>query len=46
MYATVRRYEGVPDPQEAGRQVEEGFVPIISEVPGLVLTTGLTPGMV
>src|SRR5215203_7209077 len=36
MYATVRRYEGVPDPQEAGRQVEEGFVPIISEVPGFV----------
>jgi hypothetical protein len=36
MYATVRRYEGVPDPQEAGRQVNEGFVPIISEVPGFV----------
>jgi hypothetical protein len=36
MYATVRRYEGVPDPSEAGRQVDEGFVPIISEVPGFV----------
>ena len=36
MYATVRRYEGVPDPKEAGRQVDEGFVPIISEVPGFV----------
>jgi len=36
MYVTVRRYEGVSDPQEAGRQVDEGFVPIISEVPGFV----------
>ncbi len=36
MYATVRRYEGVTDPKEAGREVEEGFVPIISEVPGFV----------
>jgi hypothetical protein len=36
MYATVRRYEGVTDPREAARLVEEGFVPIISEVPGFV----------
>jgi len=36
MYVTVRRYEGVPDPREAGRQVDEGFLPIISEVPGFV----------
>jgi hypothetical protein len=36
MYATVRRYEGVTDPSEAGRLVEEGFMPIISEVPGFV----------
>ena len=36
MYATVRRYEGVTDPNEAGRLVEEGFIPIISEVPGFV----------
>ncbi len=36
MYATVRRYEGVSDPSEAGRRVAEGFVPIISEVPGFV----------
>ena len=34
MYATVRRYEGVTDPAEAGRRVQEGFVPIISQVPG------------
>ena len=36
MFATIRRSEGVPDPREAGRQVNEGFVPIISEVPGFV----------
>ncbi|MEV0146818.1 MULTISPECIES: hypothetical protein [unclassified Nonomuraea] len=36
MYATVRRYEGVTDPAEAGRRVSEGFVPIIREVPGFV----------
>ena len=36
MYATVRRYEGVTDVSEAGRQVEEGFIPIISEIPGFV----------
>jgi hypothetical protein len=36
MYATVRRYEGVTDPSEVRRQVEEGFVPIISEMPGFV----------
>ena len=36
MYATVRRYEGVSDPSEVARQVEEGFIPIISEMPGFV----------
>ncbi|GAA1415821.1 hypothetical protein ACFQZ4_41520 [Catellatospora coxensis] len=36
MYATVRRYEGVADPGEAARRVKEGFVPIISAVPGLL----------
>jgi hypothetical protein len=36
MYATVRRYEGVTDVSEAGRQVDEGFIPIISEMPGFV----------
>ncbi len=34
MYATVRRYEGVTDPAEAGRRVREGFVPLISEMEG------------
>src|SRR5215218_11088971 len=36
MYASVRRIEGVTDPSEVARQVEEGFVPIISEMPGFV----------
>jgi hypothetical protein len=36
MYVAVRRYEGVTDPSEAGRLVDEGFVPIISEMPGFV----------
>jgi len=36
MYVTVRRYEGVTDVSEAGRLVEEGFIPIISEIPGFV----------
>jgi len=36
MYATVRRYVGVTDPSEAGRRVNEGFVPLISTVPGFV----------
>ena len=36
MYTTVRRYEGVTDPSEVGRLVDEGFIPIISEMPGFV----------
>ena len=36
MYIAVRRYEGVTNPSEAGRIVDEGFVPIISEMPGFV----------
>jgi hypothetical protein len=36
MYATVRRYEGVTNPTEAGRQVRETFLPVISEIPGFV----------
>jgi hypothetical protein len=36
MYVAVRRYEGVTDPSEAGRLVDESFVPIISEMPGFV----------
>src|SRR3954449_4286978 len=36
MYVAVRRYEGVSDPQKAGQLVDEGFLPIISEMPGFV----------
>jgi len=36
MYATVRRYEGVTNLSEAVRQVNEGFLPLISQIPGFV----------
>ena len=36
MYVAVRRYEGVTDPQKVAKLGEEGFVPIISELPGFV----------
>ena len=36
MYAVVRRYEGVSDPQKVAKVAREGFVPIISEMPGFV----------
>jgi len=36
MYVAVRRYEGVTDPQKAGKVGQEGFVPIISQMPGFV----------
>lgn len=36
MYATIRRYEGVTNAGEAARRVNEGFVPLISQIPGFV----------
>ncbi|MFF8727161.1 hypothetical protein ACF073_11795 [Streptomyces sp. NPDC015171] len=36
MYAVVRRYEGVTDPAEAGRRVNQGFVSLLRQVPGFV----------
>ena len=36
MWATVRRYEGVTDPDEAGKRVRDGFVPLISTHEGFV----------
>lgn len=36
MYAAVRRYSGVTDPVEAGRRVNEGFVPLMRGIPGLL----------
>ena len=45
MYATVRRYEGVTDPGEAGRRVSEGFVPLLKELPGFVAYYWLDAGV-
>jgi hypothetical protein len=36
MSAAVRRYEKVPNPAEAAKQVDEKFVPFISSLPGFV----------
>ena len=36
MYATIRRYDGVTNSREAGKRVNEGFVPLISQLPGFV----------
>jgi heme-degrading monooxygenase HmoA len=36
MYVAVRRYEGVSDSQKVAQVAKEGFVPIISEMPGFV----------
>jgi hypothetical protein len=36
MYVAVRRYEGVSDPQKVAKVGQEGFVPIISQMPGFV----------
>ena len=44
MYVAVRRYEGVSDPQKVAQLAEEGFVPIISELPGFVAHYTLDAG--
>ncbi len=36
MYAIVRRYERVPDPEKAAQDVEKKFVPFISSLPGFM----------
>ena len=36
MWATVRRYEGVTDSDEAAKRVREGFVPLIRDHQGFV----------
>ena len=36
MYATVRRYENVPDPAKAALEVEQKFVPFISSLHGFI----------
>jgi hypothetical protein len=35
-WLTVRRYEGVTNTKEAARVVQEGFVPLISNLPGFI----------
>ena len=35
-WLTVRRYEGVTDTKKAAQVVEEGFVPLISKLPGFI----------
>jgi hypothetical protein len=36
IFAVLHRCQGVTDPQKVAQLVEEGFVPIISEMPGFV----------
>jgi hypothetical protein len=36
MHVTVRKYEGVTDPAETANKVQEGFMPLISGIPGFV----------
>jgi hypothetical protein len=36
MYAAVRRFKGVRDSQKVVQVTKEGFVPIISQMPGFV----------
>ena len=36
MYATVRRYEGITDPEEVGRIISQRFVPLMAEIDGFV----------
>ena len=36
MHTTVRKYEGVANPAEAAKKIEQGFVPLISGIPGFV----------
>jgi hypothetical protein len=44
MYGVVRRYEGVTDSAEMGRRVQEGFVPLITKIPGFVAYYWLDAG--
>ncbi len=36
MYAAIRRFEGISNPGEIGRKVNESFLPLISRIPGFV----------
>ena len=32
----MRRYDGITDDAEAGRRVDEGFLPLLDDVPGFI----------
>ena len=36
MWAAVRRYEGITDPAEAGRLVDQSFLPLLEDVEGFI----------
>ena len=36
MYIVMRKYEGVTNPEEASKRIQNGFVPLISGMPGFV----------
>jgi hypothetical protein len=36
MYATLRRYEGVVDPDEVAKRTRESFIPLISNIDGFI----------
>ena len=36
MHTTVRKYEGVGNPAAAAAKIQQGFVPLISGIPGFV----------
>ena len=36
MYATVRNYEGISNPQETAKQATDSFLPVISKLPGFI----------
>jgi hypothetical protein len=44
MYTTVRRFGGVTDPPEVGRRVNEGLVPLISQIPGCLAYSWVDAG--
>src|SRR5262249_4702798 len=36
VYCSIRRYEGVTNVAEAGRKAKDGFIPIVSKLPGFL----------
>ena len=44
MWAAVRRYEGITDPDLVGRMVDETFVPLLEQLPGFVAYYWLDAG--